>query len=233
MQHRTPMKSKMPYRFLTSFLVLSLLSAVACKTQQTIIPKSSRYVINTGTEDNSDEIEAQFGTSYAEAFGDKGDGSGAKRSKLEDKMFAGMGAGATDLTSKQFRGVKEFGESKEFRTPEYLKRHEMSTPEAREAGQVSRDGRSEFRESDRAFRGAEELTFWEKLNPFRSRATPARESDKMFRARDYKAGNRAVEGSLDPQPMSTFGEGPGDYRDNAMSMDDVKRLVSPETYKKR
>jgi len=206
---------------------------VSCKTQQTVTTKSSRYVINTGDEDDSEEIEEQFGTSYAEAFGEEADGSGAKRSKLEDKMFSSTGDGGDDLTSKEFRGVKEFGESKEFRTPEYLKRHELNTPDAREAGRLSRDGRSVFREGDRTFRGGEELTFWQKLNPFRRRDTPARESDKMFQVKDYKRGNEAVNSSLVPVPMGSFGEGIGDYRDNSMSMDDVKRLVSPETYKKR
>jgi len=225
------MTSKTPYQFLTSLLVLSLLGMVSCKTQQTITPKSSRYVINTGEEDDSDEIEAQFGTSYAEAFGEEADGSGAKRSSLEGKMY--KGAGATDLTTKEFRGVKEFGESKEFRTPEYLKRHELSMPDAREAGRTSRDGQSAFREGNRNFRGAGELTFWQKLNPFRRRATPAREADKVFQAKDYKPGNQAVGSSLVPEPMGSFGSGIGDYRDNSMSMDDVKRLLSPETYKKQ
>ncbi len=225
------MKIRTSHHLLTSLLVLSMLSMVSCKTQQTITQKSSRYVINTGDEDNSDEIEAQFGTSYAEAFGEESDGSGAKRSKLESKMFSG--AGDSDLTSEEFRGVKDFGESKEFRTPEYLKRHELSTPDANEAGKKSRDGRSVFRESDRNFRGADELTFWQKLNPFRRRATPAREADKMFQRKDYKRGNQAVSSSLVPVPLGSFGDGIGDYRDNSMSMDDVKRLVSPETYKKR
>ena len=155
------MNIKTSYRFLTSLLIPGMLSLVSCKTQQTVTPKSSRYVINTGEEDNSDEIEAQFGTSYAEAFGEESDGSGAKRSKLENKMFSGAGTGGTDLTSKEFRGVKDFGESKEFRTPEYLKRQEFGTSDAREAGKISRDGQSVFREGDRSFRGADELTFWQ------------------------------------------------------------------------
>ena len=230
---RTVMKINATYFLLTGLLVPGWLSMVSCKSQQTVTTKSSRYVINTGDDDNSDEIEAQFGTSYAEAFGENADGSGAKRSKLESKMFVGADGGGSDLTSKEFRGVKDFGESKEFRTPEYLKRHEMNTPDAREAGKKSRDGRSVFREGDRTFRGAEELSFWQKLNPFRRRATPAREADKMFRAKDYKRGNKAVDSSLVPEPMGTFGDGIGDYRDNSMSMDDVKRLLSPETYKKR
>lgn len=231
MQRRTAMRSKTSYHFLISLLVLSLLIMVSCKTQQTVTPKGSRYVINTGEKNNSDEIQAQFGTSYAEAFGTKADGSGAKRSRMEDKMFSG--ASAIDPASKEFRGVKDFGGSKEFRTPEYLKRHELNSPDAREAGKSSRDGRSVFREGDRTFRGADELTFWQKLNPFSRRGSVAREADKTFKVKDYKRGNKAVGSAIVPDPMASFGDGPGDYRNNSMSMDDVKRLVSPETYKKR
>ena len=210
-------------------LALSALVMASCKSQQTVTTKSSRYVINTGDDDNTDEIKAQFGTTYADAFGDDKDGKKAKRSKLEGKMFGGT----DEIASKEFRGVKEYGETSEFRTPEYLKRQELRTPEAREAGKESRAGQSTFREADRSFRGAEELTFWQKLNPFRRRDTPAREASKVFKAGDYKPGNRSVAGSLTPEPMGSFGAGYGDYRENSKSMDDVKRLLNPEAYRKR
>lgn len=210
----------------------------ACKTEQKITTKSRKYAIDqgawekTGATDDSDELKEKFGTSYKDAFGDDEDGDKAKLSSFAGKMF---NDGGRDIAGREFRGVREVGEAGEFKTPEYLKRQEFRNREgeARESGQEARYGQAAVDDVNQSFRGGdEEVTFWQKLNPFRKeRSSPAAEADQVFNAADYKPGNRAQAEARTPVPMVSFGDGIGDYRDKSMSMDDVRKLVSPEAFR--
>ena len=210
----------------------------ACKTEQTITTKSRKYTIDqgawekTGEKDDSDEIREKFGTSYKDAFGDDEDGDKARLSSMQGKMFNDRGR---DIAGREFRGVREVGEMGEFRTPEYLKRQEFRNRkgEVRDADREARYGQAAVDDIDESFRGGdEELTFWQKLNPFRKKSsTPAREAGRVFDAADYKPGNRAQDEARTPVPMASFGEGIGDYRDKSMSMDDVRKLLEPEAFR--
>lgn len=211
----------------------------SCKTQRTITTKSSRYIINedtgdgvTGTADTGgvEETREHFGTSYAEAFGEDEGGGDARRSSLENKMFGGD---TRDVTAEEFRGAKKFGETQEFRTPDFLKRQEIRDGDraAQESTRNARQGQVSYRESDLTYRGSdEELTFWQKLNPFRKSNRPAREQSRVFRTGDFGSGNEAIAEAPTPEPMGTFGEGIGDYRESSMSMDDVRKLLDPGAF---
>ena len=210
----------------------------ACKAEPKITTRSRKYAIDqgawekSGDKDDSKEIREKFGTSYQAAFGDDEDGENAKFSSMQGKMFNHRGR---DISGQEFRGVREVGETGEFRTPEYLKRQEFRNRkgEVREADREARYGDLAVGDIDQSFRGGdEEVTFWQKLNPFRKkRSTPAREADRVFDAADYKPGNRAQDEARTPVPMASFGDGVGDYRDKSMSMDDVRKLVSPAAFR--
>lgn len=210
----------------------------ACKTEQTVVTKSRKYAIDQGAwekngdSDDSDVIREKFGTSYKAAFGDDDDGDKAKLSSFAEKMFDDRGR---DIAGREFRGVREVGEAGEFKTPEYLKRQEFRNRkgEVRESGQEARYGQAAVDDIDESFRGGdEEVTFWQKLNPFRKkRSKPAREAGQVYNAADYKPGNRAQAEARTPVPMASFGDGIGDYRDKSISMDDVRKLVSPEAFR--
>ena len=210
----------------------------ACKTEQTVITTSRKYAIDQGAwekngeSDDTDVIRDKFGTSYKDAFGNDEEGEGAKLSSLAGKMFNDRGR---DIAGREFRGVREMGETKEFKTPEYLKRQEYRDRkgEVRDSEKEARYGQATVDDIDQSFRGGDkEVTFWQKLNPFSKKSsTPAREADQVFSASDYKPGNRAQEDARTPVPMASFGDGIGDYRDKSISMDDVRKLVSPEAFR--
>jgi hypothetical protein len=209
-----------------------------CKSKQTIITKSRKYAIDqgawekNGASDDSEVIRDKFGTSYKDAFGNDEEGEGAKLSSLAGKMFNHRGR---DISGQEFRGARAVGEAGEFKTPEYLKRQEFRNRkgEVRESGQEARYGQAAVDDIDQSFRGGdEEVTFWQKLNPFRKkRSKPAREAGQVYSAADYKPGNRAQAEARTPVPMASFGDGIGDYRDKSISMDDVRKLVSPEAFR--
>jgi hypothetical protein len=220
------------------FAVACALVLSACKTEQKITTKSRKYAIDqgawekSGEKDDSEELREKFGTSYRDAFGDDEDGDKAKLSSLQGKMFNDRGR---DISGREFRGVREVGESGNYKTPEYLKRQEFKNRkgEVRDSDQEARYGQVAVSDIDQSFRGGEEeVTFWQKLNPFRKkRSTPAREASQVFSAADYKPGNRAQNEARTPVPMASFGSGIGDYRDRSISMDDVRKLVSPEAFR--
>lgn len=238
----SPSPTSLPFSFSFPLLVVACALLVpaltSCKAKQKVTTKSMRYAIDqgawdkSGEKDDSAKIRKKFGADFNEVFGDDPYGGDAKRSSLEDKMFDHRGK---DISKEEYRGVRELGELEEFRTPEYLRRQEFrdGTRTAGEADVSTRDGQMVFRDGERNYRGGnEELTFWQKLNPFsKKQSRPARETGKVYRTGDYDAGNRAQDEALVPQPMATFGDGPGDYRDHSMSMDDVRKLLSPEAFR--
>lgn len=215
-----------------SLRIVALLAAVAtlsqCESKRTV--KSSRSSISFdegmwggqgGGTDNS-KIRSKFaerGYSFSE------DGS-IKADKTD--LYAGQKPRGLDgkFDKKEARFGKMKAETKAFRTPEYLKRQEYAgISTARESGLTAREGNST--QSKDVAAG--------KL--FKKSARNSNEWD-TFQTGSHRDSGNTFETSADrlapaytEAPRATGTPRTMGYQDNvSMSMDDVKKMLSPNAY---
>ncbi|MEM9280372.1 MAG: hypothetical protein AAGA96_00970 [Verrucomicrobiota bacterium] len=133
------------------------------------------------------------------------------------------------FSKKEARLRRDDANTKEFKTPEYLKRQqreEFAVTEAREATNKAREGNFENqrdRQSGRLFKRNSESTT--ELASFNT--SEYRDADSSFDTSQNRQGTRAIENAPDAQGTD-FKAG---YQDNAaMSLDDVKKMLNPGVY---
>lgn len=201
---------------------------VSCTTREELSPVRTSYSI-IAEDDDSDEIRKKFAESGWK-IGEDGKIVPA-REKNKD-MFSG----------KEFRGSdKEMGEKRarlsrkkiggeKLEMPEYLSRQkEFGTKESKEGGKLARESlRDKFRLKERNQVADTKGKSWlEKLGLVDNK--PARDSGKKYKTSKNRelttAGREAV--APNPRKMSSGG---GFYRDSDMSIDEVRKLVSPDAF---
>lgn len=154
------------------------------------------------------------------------------RTEKKGDLYANRSDNAARETGSGFKGnraakfKKDSFAQKEFRTPEYLKRQEFNgTKEFREGAQQSRESGSESKFADRLFktRSASDSN-----QLARESGSSSRDDDgKTFKTSSDRIGSKALSNSKAPEGTPQSG-----YRDNLMmSMDDVKKMVNPSSYR--
>ncbi len=131
-----------------------------------------------------------------------------------------------DFQTKEARLGKAEAKTKQFRTPEYLKRQEFTgVTAARDGSQIAREGNfgeSSFRDAGKGFeKKAKDAPLFGNFG-----TSDNREAGKEFRTREDQT-NAALADA--PRPKGTprsIG-----YQDNvSLSMDDVKKMLNPSAY---
>lgn len=144
-------------------------------------------------------------------------------------LFAGEEPRGLDgaFRTKEAKFRKSKMQTKEFPTPEFIKRQEFrGVREARESGSLAREGdfdRAADREGGRLFRTRSDST-----TELASYDTGSyREAGREFSAGE----DRRASASYQSAPVAEGLEQQGGYRENAaLTMDDVKKMVSPAVY---
>lgn len=169
-------------------------------------------------------------------FAEKGYSIGEDGSIVADKpnLFAGDKAKGLDgkFGKKEAKFKNDVARTKEFRTPEYIKRQEFAGAEAaRESGSSAREGNSRT-SSDRQASKLFQRTKTEGSNQLASFDTGnASGVDKRFSTSSDALGSEGIANA--PRPAGIRQESAG-YKANAgMSVDDVRKLLSPGGYATR
>lgn len=202
---------------------------LASCAQRTVTTRQRTYSIAGSESDDSDKMRERYAAGFS--VGEDGTMQSDKKDLYEGKSYRNAEGREKDL--KSFRMGKKDLDMKEYRTPEYLTRQEdfrtkdSRMPKNARESDVERfttaygDRQADIRERKPGFLD------W--LNPF-SKQKDFRDSSRTYRTFDNRSGNRAIESAASPVPMSQIGASPQDQRNTALSMDDVKKMVSPETY---
>lgn len=200
-------------------------------TQRTITTKKRTYSIKgSGSEpDDSDKMRERYTSGYQ--IGDDGMIQTDKKDLYENDSFRDTKDNNADL--KSYRMGKKDLNMKEYRTPEYLTRQkDYRTKESR----MDREARESDVERFTMADGNEEARikktkpgFLDWLNPF-SRKKGFQESEKSYRTSSNRGGSRAMERAPIPEPMSEIGASPLEQSNPSLSMDDVKKMLNPESY---
>jgi hypothetical protein len=207
-----------------SLLVLAIapLLLCQCKTQRTVLGTRSSSVSFAGGEKTGDTKEIQ------KKWADKGYkiGEDGKINADNSDLYAG----------DSVRGVnKEFGKkaakfknskarTKQFRTPEYIKRQEFNgVTNARESDSEARESNTANMAGKKLFGSKTKATG--DMSAYGTRRFD--DSNKVFSASQ----NAAVNTALGNAPNATGSPMQMGYRDNsAMSFDDVKKMLNPSSY---
>jgi hypothetical protein len=203
-----------------------------CETQRTV--KSTRSSISfdegmwggQGGGSDQGKIRSKFaekGYTIAEDGSIKAD---------RPNLYADSKARGTDgkFSKKQARFRKTEARTKEFRTPEYVKRQQFrGAEEARESGSSAREGNFESsrdRASGQLFGKKTESS--SDLASFNAGST--RDAGRTFTTEGDREASEAVRAA----PVADGRKQMMGYQDNAsLSMDDVKKMVSPGDYARR
>lgn len=208
---------------------LAAATLLASCTQRTITTRQRSYSIAGSESDDSDKMRERYATGFT--VGEDGTMQSDKKELYEGKSFRNAEGNEKDL--KSFRMGNKDLDMKEYRTPEYLTRQgDFRTKDSR----MPKDARESDVERFTTAYGDQQARlkdskpgFLDWLNPF-SKQKDYRDSGRTYRTFDNRRGAGAIESAASPVPMSQIGAGPQDQRNTALSMDDVKKMVSPETY---
>lgn len=209
---------------------MTSLVLVGC-TKRTITTKKRTYSITgSGPEpDDSDKMRKRYTSSYQ--VGEDGSIQSNKKDLYENDTYRNTKDNNAELKSHRM-GKKDL-DMKEYRTPEYLTRQKdyrtkdsRMNKEARESD-VDRFTMADSNEEARIKNTKPGFLDW--LNPF-SRKKDYREADKSYRTSSNRSGSRAMDRAAIPEPMSKIGASPFQQADPSLSMDDVKKMLNPESY---
>ncbi len=215
---------------LAAALAVAASASLLCQCETTRTVKSTRSTGFTfddrmwGGQGQSDSVGirskyAESGYSIAEDGTIKAD----KPDLFKGKKPRGLDG---DFQTKKARFAKTEARTKEFRTPEYLKRQEFAgVASARESGTSAREGNS-ARSPDRAAG---------KLFEKKAKNSSALAGFDTFAYRDadavFETSADIAAPSVAAAPRATGTPFKAGYRDNAaLSMDDVKKMLNPGTY---
>ncbi len=198
-------------------------------TQRTITTRQRSYSIAGSESDDRDELRDRYATGFS--MGEDGTMQSDKNDLFEGRSF--RKAEGSERGLKSFRMGKGELDMEEYRTPEYLTRQgEFRTKDSR----MARDARESDVDRFTTAYGDQQANikdskpgFLDWLNPF-SKKGDYRDSGRSYRTFDNRNANRAADSAASPVPMSQVGASPLDQRNTALSMDDVKKMVSPATY---
>lgn len=223
-----------------SIVPLLVVLSTSCTTERTVTTRSTSYSIKDGSEEGS--INQKTAGNFM--VDDDGNYVPAKRTKSgklvpdEKKMNLysdSRGERGKVFKSREARLRKDEYDTRQAKLPEFIERQQ-----AKENQKSSRDSNLASGESDFANnRDAEanqtsaaegEVSFFERLNPFRSNSTSS--GDNALDKKTDRAGTRARENSVQAVPsrsVSGVELGESDQADQR-SIDDVKRLLNPSRY---
>lgn len=201
---------------------------------RTITTKKRTYSISgsgAGSEkDDSTALKKRYTSGFS--IGKDGTMQSNKKDLYTDKSF--RNTKDKDIDLKPFRSGKKDLDIKEYSTPEYLTRQKgfrtkdsKFYKDARESD-VDRFTTSDSDEEARIRNTKPGFLDW--LNPF-SNKKPYRGAEKTYRTSTNRAGERAIKRAPSPQPMSEIGASPLEQRNPALSMDDVKKMLNPESFR--
>ena len=153
------------------------------------------------------------------------------RTEKRADLYGDRSSNTARETSSGFKGNKAARFKKdsfagsEFRTPEYLKRQQYNgTKDYRDGSQKSREDGTESKLADRLFKTKAAS---DDNQLARESGSNSRQDDKTFRTSADRTGTKALSESKVPEGVPQSG-----YRENAMmSMDDVKKMVNPSSYR--
>jgi hypothetical protein len=197
-----------------------------CETQRTVKSTRTSYDFKgksaDGTADDSQAIRSKFA--------ERGFTIGEDGSIIADRpdLYGGAKARGLDkqIEQQESRFANKTAATKEFPVPEYIKRQDYrGVSEARESSTLAREGNfaSQRNQADgQLFSTKSEDS--SSLNLFKTSA--ATDSSRAFATKSDRSGERAFN-----QPAVAVGttQAAG-YKDNAaMTIDDVKKLLSPES----
>jgi len=214
------------YRLFATLVTVSVFLC-QCETQRTV--KSTRSSVSFdqqawgpagGAPDNSQEIRSKF----AER-GYKIQEDGTIKADKPD-LYSGEKSRGFDgnFDTKEAKLSKKEAKTGEFKTPEYLVRQDFKgVKDARESGTAAREGESQDRQAGKLFKSKSKTTG--ELATYGTK--DYREGAQEFDTRTDRSTSTSVESS----PNASGTDRPTGYRDNiSMSMDDVKKMLSPGTY---
>ena len=212
-------------------MLLVSLVLVNC-IQRTITTKSRTYSI-VGSEaepDDSDKLKQRYASGFE--VGKDGTMQTSKKTLYEDKSYRKTRNNEIDL--KNYRLGNKDLDIKEYRTPEYLTRQKDYRTKDSRMNKDAREsdlGRFTTTYGDREARIKKpKLGFLDWLNPFSKKKT-YREANNNYRTSRNRAGTRAVDSAPTPVPMSQIGASPQKQINQSLSMDDVKKMISPGSYR--
>lgn len=231
--------TKKSWRKLTLALpiVISCLVFCQCKPVRTVTPRGTTGYKFKGINENELASEKKKNEGASRIANTLKNEKTIKNSKGEvvkvekrDNLYADRSAATARETGSTFNGKKQakVGKNKvtkkEFKTPEYLKNSEFAgTKSFRDAGQTARESGSENkRVANKLFQTKSNSTG---DNVARESGSTNRNSDKSFKTALNRTASKAQDNAAIPTPF----DGMRGYRDNAhMTVDDVKKLVTPE-----
>ncbi len=215
---------------LVAVAVCALVLLCQCETQRTYgeirrggITFDQGMWGGQGGGDDAAEIRSKFA--------EKGYSIGEDGTIKADKpdLFSDQKARGTDgsFDKKEAKFKKSEARTKEFRTPEYIKRQQYAgAEEARESGSTAREGdfqNSRDRDSRKLFQKRSKTST--ELASFNTRSFEG--GNRQFDAGGDRVGSRAI----DTAPVADGTRQTAGYQDNAsLSMDDVKKMVNPGHY---
>jgi len=215
-----------------SYCIIGILGAATLWTgctQRTVTTRQRSYSIAGSESDDRDELRERYATGFS--MGEDGTMQSDKKDLYEGQAF--REAENSERGLKSFRMGKGELDMKEYRTPEYLTRQgEFRTKDSRMARDARESDVERFTTAyseQQAHIKDSKPGFLDWLNPF-SKKGDYRDSSKSYRTFDNRNVNRAIDSAPSPVPMSQVGASPQDQRNTALSMDDVKKMVSPGTY---
>lgn len=218
------------YRFGTLPIALTaVLFLCQCETKRTV--KSTRSSISFdermwgGQGGGADEgkIRSKF-ADKGYSIGDDGKIKADKPNLYADEKAKGLDG---KFGKKQARFKNSEARTKEFRTPEYLKRQQFRGADAaRESGSQAREsnfGNSRDRQANKLFGKKSQST--SELTSFATSTDSA--TNKSFSTGADRAGSEAISSA----PVARGRQQTMGYQDNAsLTLDDVKKMVSPGSY---
>lgn len=204
----------------------------SCKRTVTTRKRSYSIVGSADEADDSDKIKKRFASGFH--IGEDGSMQSDKKELYSDKSF--QKTKNKDAAPQLFRsGKKDLG-TKEYNTPEYLSRqkdyrtkYSSMNNEARESDV---DRFTTITDADNAHLKKSRPGFLDWLNPFNKKKN-YQSADKVYNTSLNRSGSNAVGHAAIPEPMSEIGASPQEQINPALSMDDVKKMVNPESYRKQ
>jgi len=214
---------------LWAMLVASLV-LISCT--RTITTKSRTYSITGSEPDDSDKLRKRYASGFE--MGEDGTIQTNKKNLYEDKSFRNTKNYDTDLKSYRL-GKKDFNMN-EYRTPEYLTRQKKyRTKDSR----MNKDARESdvnrfttINNDDEAWIKKAKPGFLDWLNPF-SKKKAYRGAEKTYRTSINRTGSKAVDRAPSPEPMSQIEAGSQNQVNPALSMDDVKKMLNPGSFRQQ
>jgi hypothetical protein len=217
--------------------VILMVAGASCETKRTEMGPVRRSFGFDGSMwggqgggDKTDEKEIK--STYANAGWNVDKDGNIKGAKNKDLYTEKSRSGKKSFGKKEARLKNRDLTREVYRTPEYLERQKYdASKSAKEGKLVSRDADFDQNRTAEAGQtaqetGADSPGFLNALNPFRKRT--AQETGNTYRTVANREGTRGLANSAVPVPGNPPRD--GDQHSAALTMDDVKKMLSPEAF---